>query len=130
MADDFLSRHLEMLIGRWSGPLWLRFLVQPTVSVLLAVRAGVRDARHWQPPFLWEFIRDPARRGLLAREAWRDLGRLLVLAASIDVIYQIVEYRWVYPLQSVIVAVVLGIVPYVLVRGPVTRIARRHHPRT
>jgi hypothetical protein len=31
--------------------------------------------------------------------------------------------RWVYPLESLIVAFVLACVPYLLLRGPVNRIA-------
>jgi hypothetical protein len=41
------------------------------------------------------------------------------------VIYELIVYRWVYPGQALIVAVVLAIIPYLLVRGPVTRVARR-----
>jgi len=32
--------------------------------------------------------------------------------------------RWVYPLEVVIVAIILAIIPYLLLRGPVNRIAR------
>jgi hypothetical protein len=45
----------------------------------------------------------------------------------IDVVYQIIAHRWVYPGEAVLVAVILAIVPYLLIRGPVNRIARRSH---
>ena len=40
-------------------------------------------------------------------------------------IYQFIEQRWVYPGEAVLVAIILAIVPYLLIRGPVNRIARR-----
>ena len=39
--------------------------------------------------------------------------------------YEVIVYRWVYPGQALIVAAVLAFVPYLMIRGPVTRIARR-----
>ena len=62
------------------------------------------------------------RRGLL-REGWRDVGRVFVFALILDVICQFVVFRWVYPGETLLVATVLGNVPYLLVRGPVNRIA-------
>jgi len=41
-----------------------------------------------------------------------------------DVIYQYLVFRWFYPGEAVIVAFVLAFVPYLLIRGPVNRIAR------
>jgi len=42
-----------------------------------------------------------------------------------DVIYQYLVYRWFYPGEALIVAFILAFVPYLLIRGPVDRIARR-----
>jgi hypothetical protein len=42
-----------------------------------------------------------------------------------DVIYQWIVARWIYPLEVVVVAILLAVVPYLLIRGPVNRIARR-----
>ena len=41
-----------------------------------------------------------------------------------DTIYQVIEFKTFYPVESVIVAIVLAFVPYVLLRGPFARIAR------
>jgi hypothetical protein len=67
----------------------------------------------------------PAKRWRLVREALQDVGKVFVLAFTLDVIYQLVVLRWIYPGQALIVASVLSIVPYTLVRGPITRIATR-----
>jgi hypothetical protein len=50
---------------------------------------------------------------------------VFIIALVLDVIYELIVYRWVYPGQAVIVAIVLAIVPYLLICGPVTRVMRR-----
>jgi hypothetical protein len=42
-----------------------------------------------------------------------------------DLIYEWVMGRRLYPLETLIVAIVLAVVPYVVLRGPINRIARR-----
>ena len=42
--EDTLARVWEHLIGRLSGPLTFRLLLQPAMSTLFAVRDGLRDA--------------------------------------------------------------------------------------
>jgi len=46
------------------------------------------------------------------------------VALAIDVIYQLVVLRWIYPGETLLVAFLLACVPYLLIRGPVNRIAR------
>jgi hypothetical protein len=54
-----LSAHLDMLIGRVDGPLAFRIMVQPAVAALLAIRAGLRDARAGRPAYGWTVATDP-----------------------------------------------------------------------
>ena len=123
---EFLSRHWEMLVGRLQGPLNFRFIMQPLVAVILAIRVGVRDAREGRPPYLfWPFFTDSARRAELVRLAWADIGKVFIVAFTLDVVYEVIVYRWIYPGQALIVALSLAVIPYLLVRGPVTRILRR-----
>lgn len=42
-----------------------------------------------------------------------------------DVIYQVIFLKMFYPAEALVVALLLAFVPYVVVRGLVTRIARR-----
>jgi hypothetical protein len=42
-----------------------------------------------------------------------------------DCIYQLIVQRWIYPLEIVIVAFLLAVVPYILIRGPLNRVVRR-----
>jgi hypothetical protein len=122
---DLLFSRSEHLLGRFSGPLNFRLVVMPTVVTLLALRADWKDAREGRPAFLGAFITDPVERRRLFRSALKDVGRVFVVAIVLDTAYQLMVFRWVYPGEVLVVAVVCAIVPYVLVRGPITRIARR-----
>jgi hypothetical protein len=115
-------RGVEHLIGRFSGPLNFRLFVMPTVATVLAVRAGLRDAREGNPPYMWSYFLHPAEWKSLFRSGLKDFGKIFVMAVLLDSIYQIWVLRAFYPGQLVIVAVVCAIVPYVIVRGSATRL--------
>lgn len=104
-----------------------RIILQPTMAALLAVLAGLKDAREGRPPYLWTLVTDPAQRARLLHEGWKAIARVFVLAIIMDAIYQWIVVRWIYPGEMLIVAILLAVVPYLLIRGPVNRIARRWH---
>jgi hypothetical protein len=121
--EDILRRFWGNLIGRATGPINFRLVIQPTVASILAIRAGIKDAREGRPAFLWAAIRNPAYRPELLRQGWRDVEKVFLIAAVLDAIYQLIVHRGVFLLELVVVATVLAIVPYVMIRGPVSRIA-------
>jgi|SRR5689334_385197 len=123
--EEFFSRAVDQLLGRAGGPLHIRLIFQPVVATILAIRAGLRDARTQQPAFLWALVSLRGHRHALMASAWKDIGKVFTLAFVLDTVYQLIELRWLYPVQGLIVACVLAIVPYVLVRGPVCRILKR-----
>ena len=120
--EDFFKQHLEHFIGRMSGPMWIRFIIQPSVSFIIGVRAGVDDAHRGHPPFGWSILSGHTHRRALLKQAWRDIARVFIVSIVIDLIYQIYVLGWIYPLQAVFIATVLALLPYVLVRGPVSRV--------
>jgi hypothetical protein len=121
--DDMLARVWENLGGRIGGPMSLRLLIQPTIATLLAMRAGLGDARAGKPPYLWTVLTNAADRHELLRSGWKSVAKVFTMAVVLDVVYQLIVNHWIYPLESFIVAFVLACVPYLLVRGPVNRIA-------
>jgi len=121
---DLLFSRGEHLIDRLHGPLNFRLMVMPTVVTLLALRADWKDSREGRPAFLGAFIKDPVERKRLFRMALKDIGRVFVVAVVLDTVYQWMVFRWIYPGEVLVVAVVCAIVPYVLVRGPITRTVR------
>jgi hypothetical protein len=122
---DMLMRALINITDRVGGPMTLRIILQPTMAALFAVRDGLKDARTGRPPYFWKILTNPQRRGDLLREGWKSIARVFFLAVIMDVIYQLIVVRWVYPLETILVASLLAGVPYLLVRGPVNRIVRR-----
>jgi hypothetical protein len=121
---DMLSRGVEQLLGRSGGPLHFRLFMMPTVVTILAIRAHRNDVREGRPTPLGAFFTDPAERRRLLRIALRDIGRVFVIAVVLDTIYQLLVFRWIYPVQLLIMAVGCAVVPYVLVRGPIIRLMR------
>jgi len=122
----FWIASLLMLAGeRITGPLAFRFIVQPLTACVLAFRDGRNDARNGQPPYLSTLLTDRTQRYDLLLHGWKSIARVFVVAIIVDFIYQGIVYRWVYPLPALVIAILLAIVPYLLVRGPANRLLRR-----
>jgi hypothetical protein len=113
------------IVDRFGGPMTFRLILQPTMAALLALRGGLRDAREGRPPYFWAVLTESANRAALLRDGWKAIARVFVLAVVMDLIYQVFVLRWIHPLELVVVAILLAVVPYLLIRGPVNRIARR-----
>jgi hypothetical protein len=123
--DPLIARISENLIARVSGPMKFRLVLQPAMALLLAIRCGLKDSREGKPPYFWALFTDRGEREAMLKEGWKSIGRVFILAILMDVVYQVMVHRWVYPGETVLVAIILAIVPYLIVRGPVNRIARR-----
>jgi len=127
MEEQF-ARLWEDLIGRLHGPLTLRLLLQPAMAILFATRAGLRDAREGREPYFWRLFKDRTHHRMqILHEEWHDVGKIFVLAVILDMIYQWLVLKWIYPGETLIVATILAFVPYLMIRGTVTRIARLGH---
>ena len=122
---EMFARVWADFVGRIDGPLHFRVIVQPLVACVLAVRGGLRDARQKRPPYLWSFAVDPGHRRERLREGWKDAGTVFLVGVVLDVIYQLIALRWAYPGEALLAAALLVLVPYLLVRGPVTFLVRK-----
>ena len=122
---DMLMRALMDVGDRIGGPMTFRIILQPLMAALLAFRAGLKDAQHGRPPYFWTILTDPGQRADLVREGWKSVARVFVLAIVMDVIYQLIVLKWVYPFELILVAILLAVLPYLLIRGPVNRIVSR-----
>jgi hypothetical protein len=123
--EEILARFWGDLMGRVGGPMTFRLILQPIMAAFFAVRGGLKDAREGRPAYFWAIFTDPAQRREMLRDGWKSVGRVFIFAIVMDGIYQFIVLRWFYPLEALIVAIVLAICPYLLIRGPVNRIARR-----
>jgi hypothetical protein len=111
-------------IGRFDGPLHLRFFLQPLMAVLFAIRDGRRDGREGRSAYLWSFLTDSSQRRYLLQSGWKGISKVFVLAVALDVAYQLIEWHALKPLQAVLTAAVLAMLPYALLRGPASRLVR------
>ena len=57
--DDQLSRFVSDLAGRLSGPFSFRFLLQPLMATLYALRDGMADARANRSPYFCSLFTEP-----------------------------------------------------------------------
>jgi hypothetical protein len=123
--DHTFTRYSEQMLTRFTtGPMKFRIYLQPAMALFLAIRGGLKDAQEGKPPCFWGLFTDPRERESMLKDGWRHIARVFFLAIVIDVIYQIIELRFVYLGEAISVAIILAIVPYLIVRGPVNRIAR------
>jgi hypothetical protein len=118
------------VIGRTSGPLSFRFILQPAMAAIAAIHDGLKDARTGRSPYLWTVVRfwaashtrgervERLREGLIAT------SRIILLGIVMDVIYQFLEFPTFYPAEALLVALLLAFLPYLLIRGSVTRVVR------
>jgi hypothetical protein len=123
--DHIWERVGSQLLARVSGPMKFRLVLQPLMAAFFAIRAGLADARAGKTPYFWCLLSDPSQRVVMIKDGWKSVGRVFLLALVLDAVYQLIVLHFVYPGEMIIVAFVLAIVPYLILRGLVTRLARR-----
>jgi hypothetical protein len=122
-SAEVRERVWRQLADRPGGPMTFRFILQPCMAALAALRDGVKDARTGRKPYAWALLTDASERGGRLAEGLIATARVILLGLVMDAIYQFVVLKTFYPGEAVIVALVLAFLPYVLLRGPVDRIA-------
>ena len=126
---SFFSTFWTDFIDRFDGPLHFRLFLQPLMAILFAVRDGNRDAREGRSAYLWSLATDRGERLYLLHTGWKGISKVFVLAFALDVVYQFMEWHGLKPLQALLTATVLAVIPYVLLRGPINRLMRTSRSR-
>ena len=124
VMDDAWMRFTSDMIERVSGPMKFRLVLQPAMAAFFAIRSGLADAREGRPPYFWSLLTDSGTREEMIESGWKSVGRVFILAVVLDVVYQLYVEHFVYPMEAIAVALMLAIVPYLILRGLVTRLAR------
>jgi hypothetical protein len=122
--DDLTTRWAE-LVGRTTGPMMFRFILQPLMAMFFAYRDGLHDARMSRPPYLHTILTEPVQRNELLAEGFKSVSRVIVLGVVMEAIYEVSVLRTFRPVELVVVVLFLAFVPYLLFRGPFNRLARR-----
>jgi hypothetical protein len=115
----------SQLLARVSGPMKFRLVLQPAMACFFAIREGLADAKAGKAPYFWSILSNFSHCGALVKSGWKDVGRIFLLAIAMDVVYQLIVLHFVYPGEAIIVGIVLAIVPYLILRGLVSRLARK-----
>ena len=129
VIEEIFARFVGNLTDRVGGPLTFRLILQPLVAAFFAIRAGLADARAGRPLYSITVLTSPATHLDMLREGWWTVAKVFALAFIIDVAYQVMVLRWVYPIEAFVVSFLLACVPYLLIRGPANRIAAAWHHR-
>jgi len=121
---DHLS-FINGLLERLHGPMSFRFILQPLVAFFFAIRDGRRDAREGRVPYFWALFRDAGHRRDLLRSGWKSVGTVFIIAVVLDFVFQYLVFRDFRPVGALLAGLILAILPYLLLRGPVSRLMRR-----
>ena len=123
-SAEVRARIWQNLVERAGGPMTFRFILQPMMATIAACVDGIKDARTGRAPFLATVLTDPAKRAGRLQEAVIATARIILLGLIMDAIYQFIEFKTFHPAEAVIIALLLAFVPYVALRGIISRIAR------
>jgi hypothetical protein len=99
------------------------------MATILAILDGLKDARAGRPLYTWTLLTDPAQRGVYLRQGLRRVPRVIIFALVMDAIYQFMVLRRFYLGDALVTVFVVAVLPYLLIRGPVARMARYWHGR-
>jgi hypothetical protein len=126
--DNVFLRTSEDMVRRLDGPLHFRFVFQPFMAIIFAILDGRKDAHEGRVPYFWSLFTEPGRRRELILNGWKSVGKIFVLALVLDAVYQVWQLHWFYPGEALVVAIILAIIPYLLLRGPVNRLTPHKKP--
>jgi hypothetical protein len=130
--EEILVRAWDNLTGRIGGPMTFRFVVQPLVAIFLGVRDGLRLGKSGRALFSWREHHAPGSTRVLIQGIWRSIRILVLVALTLDFIYQILFEHWLYPGEAALVGIAITIAPYLLACSTVSaftswRVATRSH---
>jgi hypothetical protein len=94
------------------------------MASIYAIRVGVKDAREGKPAYFWSILNNPAERRELLREGLHHVLRVIEIGVAMELLYELIVFKGIRPLQLVVVVLGLAFVPYLILRGPINRIAR------
>ncbi len=123
--SDVLTRMASNMLARTEGPLHFRIFLQPAMATILAFIDGRKDAQAGASPYFWSLVSSPKQRQEMLRSGWKSIGKVFILAMILDALYQWIVQRFIYPGEMIVVAIILAIAPYLLVRGVVTRLSSK-----
>ena len=124
LCTEVLGRIWRNIVARPGGPMTFRFVLQPVMAAVAALRDGAADVRLGRTPYLSAILFGAERRGSRLWEGIVSTARILILGVVMDVVYQLTFSGEFFPAEAAIIAILLAFVPYALLRDPFGRLAR------
>jgi hypothetical protein len=124
LSTDELHRLWRNIVARPGGPMTFRFVLQPAMATVAALRDGIKDARLDRTPYLSAVLLGSEGKGARLWEGVVSTGRILILGMVMDVAYQLAFLDSFSPGESAIIAILLAFLPYAMLRGPMSRAAK------
>ncbi len=124
LSTEVHHRFWADILSRLHGPMTFRFFLQPSVAFVAALTDGIRDARLGHKSFFWTALWDRNKQPGRLREGMMSTSRVVLIGLSIDAIYQFKMFDRFYPVEALMMAVLLALIPYFIFRWIVELIAR------
>ncbi len=112
---------VERVIARVTGPMSLRFVLQPAMAILLGIRDGRLDARAGAPPFGWALVFMKGRKAAV-KSALSALLVPIIIGSLMDAIAQYLIFHQVRPFWALVMGTLVMGLPYIAARGISNRI--------
>jgi len=125
----FTTEFFKDLVARLLGAGRIRFILQPTIAIVIGVRQGLADARADLPNFLYGLAFHAQHRGYLVRSSVSGVRDLVAIAILLDIISQAIIFREIHAAAALILGPALIAVPYSVARALSNLIykARKNH---
>jgi hypothetical protein len=115
-SSEVNQRFWEDIFARTQGPMTFRFYLQPMMAAIAALLDGIKDTRFGHKSFFWTAAGDPTTQHGRLRGGVESTARIVLLGLSMDVIYQHKVLHTFYPVEAVLMAILLAVVPYFIFR--------------
>lgn len=123
-STEVNERFWSDISGRLHGPMTFRFILQPTMALIAALPDGISDAKHGHSAFFWTNRGNPEQRHGRLRQGLVSTARIMLLGLSMDLIYQLRVFEQFYPVEALMIAILLAIIPYFIFRWIIEHITR------
>lgn len=110
------------VVSRFIGPGRFRFVIQPTVAILLGIIGGKRDATAGRPPFFWRILYREAGWKETMKDGFDTISIMLIIGILADIVFQYILFGMVHIGPALLLGPILITIPYALARGTSNRI--------
>jgi hypothetical protein len=121
-TSETFARIGETLRQRVGGLFSFRFILQPVMAAIMAMLDGYSDAKSDETPYLQRMVSAPREIKANLSDALYSTARIILLGLAMDTIYQIVVFDAFFPFEAAVMAILLAVLPYLILRGPFHRL--------